>query len=116
MYLIVLMKRYDVHEHTCTDVRGYMTARGRPDGPRSARYILKDYVNGRLLYCHPPPGVDPATFNQFSPLLPGRQTKVDNIETKVSGEGQSDTTDSSVEVNMGILFDRQYVGSLLTGH
>jgi large subunit GTPase 1 len=28
-----------------------------PDTSRAARYILKDYVNARLLYCHPPPGV-----------------------------------------------------------
>ena len=42
-----------------------MTSHGQPDGPRSARYILKDYVNGRLLYCHPPPGTDPVVFNQF---------------------------------------------------
>ena len=27
------------------DMRGYMTQHGRPDLPRSARYILKDYVN-----------------------------------------------------------------------
>ena len=30
----------------CTlDMRGYMTAHGTPDCSRSARYILKDYVN-----------------------------------------------------------------------
>ncbi|CAH1775882.1 unnamed protein product [Owenia fusiformis] len=38
-------------------MRGYMTARGVPDCPRSARYILKDYMNGKLLYCHSPPDV-----------------------------------------------------------
>lgn len=27
------------------DMRGFMTAHGQPDQPRSARYILKDYVN-----------------------------------------------------------------------
>ncbi|XP_035696454.1 large subunit GTPase 1 homolog [Branchiostoma floridae] len=43
-------------------MRGFMTAHGQPDTPRSARYILKDYVNGKLLYCHPPPGVDPEEF------------------------------------------------------
>lgn len=26
-------------------MRGYMTSHGQPDEPRSARYILKDYVN-----------------------------------------------------------------------
>lgn len=37
-------------------MRGFMTHRGLPDTARSARYILKDYVNGKLLYCHSPPG------------------------------------------------------------
>lgn len=37
--------------------RGFMRAGvGSPDESRAARYILKDYVNAKLLYCHPPPG------------------------------------------------------------
>ena len=33
-----------------------MTSRsGSADEPRAARYILKDYVNGKLLYVNPPP-------------------------------------------------------------
>jgi large subunit GTPase 1 len=57
--------------------RGFATqGLGQPDESRAARYILKDYVNGKLLYCHPPPAtktgdedtegtpvVDPAEFN-----------------------------------------------------
>lgn len=46
-------------------LRAYATARGfstqglgQPDESRAARYILKDYVKGKILYCHPPP-VDP---------------------------------------------------------
>jgi large subunit GTPase 1 len=35
--------------------RGYMNHKGMPDVNRGARYILKDYVNGKLLYCYPPP-------------------------------------------------------------
>lgn len=34
-----------------------------PDTSRSARYVLKDYVNAKLLYCHPPPGISPDNFN-----------------------------------------------------
>ncbi|KAI5124166.1 hypothetical protein M0805_000974 [Coniferiporia weirii] len=38
--------------------RGFTRAgQGNPDEARAARYILKDYVNAKLLYCHPPPGV-----------------------------------------------------------
>lgn len=28
-----------------SDMRGFMTAHGQPDQPRSARYLLKDYVS-----------------------------------------------------------------------
>ncbi|KAG7196091.1 uncharacterized protein KQ657_000103 [Scheffersomyces spartinae] len=36
--------------------RGYMTQGfGSADEPRASRYILKDYVNGKLLFVNPPP-------------------------------------------------------------
>ncbi|KAI8078736.1 uncharacterized protein BX664DRAFT_342584 [Halteromyces radiatus] len=45
--------------------RGYFrSSQGNPDESRAARYILKDYVNGKLLFCHPPPGVDEDEFNK----------------------------------------------------
>ncbi|KAH0537382.1 hypothetical protein FGG08_005824 [Glutinoglossum americanum] len=48
--------------------RGFTkTGQGQPDESRAARYILKDYVNGRLLFCHPPPSespIDPHYFNR----------------------------------------------------
>lgn len=43
-----------------------MTHKGIPDGSRAARLILKDYVNGKVLYCYPPPGYDSEEFQQFS--------------------------------------------------
>ncbi|XP_030647290.1 large subunit GTPase 1 homolog [Chanos chanos] len=43
-------------------MRGFMTTHGQPDQSRSARYVLKDYVSGKLLYCHPPPHVDAKDF------------------------------------------------------
>lgn len=40
--------------------RGFTkTGQGQPDESRAARYILKDYVNGKLLFCHPPPPLPP---------------------------------------------------------
>ncbi|XP_045163373.2 large subunit GTPase 1 homolog [Mercenaria mercenaria] len=47
-------------------MRGFMTNRGLPDGPRSSRYLLKDYVNGKLLHCQPPAEMDPVEFNGYS--------------------------------------------------
>lgn len=44
--------------------RGFTRAgQGNPDEARAARYILKDYVDGRLLFCHPPPEIDGGEFN-----------------------------------------------------
>ncbi|KAM4628559.1 large subunit GTPase 1 homolog [Polymixia lowei] len=43
-------------------MRGFMTSHGQPDQSRSSRYVLKDYVNGKLLYCHPPPHINAADF------------------------------------------------------
>ncbi|KNZ75676.1 Large subunit GTPase 1, partial [Termitomyces sp. J132] len=45
--------------------RGYTrSGQGNPDEARAARYVLKDYVNGKLLYCRSPPGVPEYSFNQ----------------------------------------------------
>jgi large subunit GTPase 1 len=45
--------------------RGYTrSGQGNPDEARAARYILKDYVNAKLLYSHPPPGISEASFNE----------------------------------------------------
>ncbi|XP_025769685.1 large subunit GTPase 1 homolog [Puma concolor] len=66
-------------------MRGFMTAHGQPDQPRSARYILKDYVSGKLLYCHPPPGRDPVTFqHQHQRLL---ENKTNGGELKIHPGG-----------------------------
>lgn len=46
-----------------------MTARGQPDQSRSARLVLKDYVNGRLLFCHAPPGYVQEEFHTYPPRL-----------------------------------------------
>lgn len=44
-----------------------MTQNGQPDNPRSARYILKDFVNGKLLYCDAPPDQLQSEFHVFPP-------------------------------------------------
>lgn len=48
-------------------MRGFMTQSGLPDNPRASRYILKDFVNGKLLYCVAPPGDDQGLYHQFPP-------------------------------------------------
>lgn len=54
-------------------MRGFMTQRGLPDNSRSSRYILKDYVQGKLLFCHAPPDVTQETFHPY-PSCPQRET------------------------------------------
>ncbi|PQE18896.1 hypothetical protein CJF31_00010410 [Rutstroemia sp. NJR-2017a BVV2] len=46
--------------------RGFRrTGQGQPDESRAARVVLKDYVNGKLLFCQPPPlDIDPFEFNR----------------------------------------------------
>ncbi|AAW42171.1 hypothetical protein CNBC5780 [Cryptococcus deneoformans B-3501A] len=39
---------------------------GMPDTSRAARYVLKDYVNAKLLFAHPPPGIDADDFMSVS--------------------------------------------------
>ncbi|EFX89969.1 hypothetical protein DAPPUDRAFT_309652 [Daphnia pulex] len=47
-------------------MRGFMTARGLPDNPRSSRHILKDFVQGKLLYCNPPPEIEAGEFQEYT--------------------------------------------------
>lgn len=49
-------------------MRGYMTARGLPDVSRASRKICKDYINGKILYCVPPPNVDRKSYHDSSKL------------------------------------------------
>ncbi|RZF45364.1 hypothetical protein LSTR_LSTR002807 [Laodelphax striatellus] len=65
--------------------RGFMTQNGQPDNPRSSRYILKDFVNGQLLFCHAPPGVPQADYHtpsfttkpkRATPAQPTRQAEL----------------------------------------
>jgi large subunit GTPase 1 len=47
--------------------RGFMTqGLGQPDESRAARSVLKDYVKGKLLFCHPPPHDPPVDGREFN--------------------------------------------------
>ncbi|EEP79510.1 hypothetical protein UREG_04356 [Uncinocarpus reesii 1704] len=98
-------------------LRGYARARGfattgqgQPDESRAARYILKDYVNGKLLYCHPPPPIgdnDPINAIEFNEglydlarLPPRRQAALLNLSSSasVSGFTESNDADTNSEI------------------
>jgi len=58
--------------------RGFTrSGQGNPDEARAARYILKDYVNAKLLFCHPPPNHSADDFN-----LEARQLALRRIARK----------------------------------
>uniref|UniRef100_W8BVA4 Large subunit GTPase 1 homolog n=1 Tax=Ceratitis capitata TaxID=7213 RepID=W8BVA4_CERCA len=73
--------------------RGFMTSNGQPDQSRSARYVCKDYVNGKLLYCLAPPNVPQEEYHVFpaktgriitEQQLPSQQQRAMRINTKTS--------------------------------
>ncbi|XP_036339361.1 large subunit GTPase 1 homolog [Rhagoletis pomonella] len=75
--------------------RGFMTSNGQPDQSRSARYVCKDYVNGKLLYCVAPPNVPQEEYHVFPPKtskevveqkLPNQQQRAMRINTKSSSK------------------------------
>lgn len=73
-------RRVTAAEILCTFAlaRGFMTSNfGNPDQSRASRVLLKDYVAGRILYCHSPPTCDQALFSEMTyaalrPQLPVR--------------------------------------------
>ncbi|KAL6243201.1 hypothetical protein RBB50_009752 [Rhinocladiella similis] len=79
--------------------RGFATTgHGQPDESRAARYILKDYVNGKLLYCHPPPHdpeLDGAEFNEtlydFAHLPAKRQAWLIAHNDEITRDGDTES-------------------------
>lgn len=77
-----------------------MTSNGQPDQARSARYVLKDYVNGKLLHCYAPPTSkqdeyhvhpDRIRINAENRVVPPREQRALKLPT--SGVSSSDLDD-----------------------
>lgn len=73
--------------------RGFMTANGQPDQSRAARKMVKDFVNGKLLFCVSPPNAKQTEFHTFPERqkeevklenLPPRQQRSMRIQTKTT--------------------------------
>lgn len=65
-------------------MRGFMTSHGQPDQSRSARYILKDYVSGKLLYCHPPLHINDEDFQPQHKMFLSRKLESTDLSAAVS--------------------------------
>lgn len=75
--------------NTYGTMRGFMTSNGLPDCPRTSRYILKDYVNGKLLYCKNPPGTDPDVFQCACTVIPEDKKKTVSAQLLASAPKQT---------------------------
>ena len=86
--------------HAYAKARGFSTTgHGVPDESRAARYVLKDYVSGKLLYCHPPPHdpeINGSEFNRelydFAHLPAKRQAWLIAHGDEASTELESETS------------------------
>ena len=68
-------------------IRGLILMGGRPDEMRSGRKILKDYIDGKLCYCHPPPGV--THLRQTSDLIAEEAQWLEENNNVVKGNSKS---------------------------
>lgn len=86
--------------------RGFATTgQGNPDESRAARYVLKDYVNGKLLYVEPPPGdFDAREFN--SELYdPSHLTGKRRLALASAMEAMSVAEDDGASIDLDMVMD-----------
>ncbi|KAH7117006.1 nucleolar GTP-binding protein 2 [Dendryphion nanum] len=92
-------------------LRAYATARGfstqglgQPDESRAARYVLKDYVKGKLLFCHPPPVEPPIDDKYFNRELYDAAHLPEKRRARLAAMDESasiaETEDTDVEFDM----------------
>ncbi|KAG6606542.1 Large subunit GTPase 1 [Phytophthora cinnamomi] len=82
--------------------RGYTTTgKGGPDTSRAARDILRHYVNGRLLYCHPPPNVSDPNIFDIHVLAKAQFPDVEEpvVPESVEDEGANDEANPATDAN-----------------
>jgi len=90
-------------------IRGFMTRHGIPDQSRAGKFILEDFVSGKILYCQSPPN---CSTEQYQPVIRNLsqfpQTSVHEVQThgdSDSGEDSDDPAetpgDVEVDLNLG---------------
>lgn len=109
-------------------MRGFGKAHNEWDTSRSARILLKDFVVGKLIYCHPPPGLSKeqrlAFANSMSlvsehleqVLSRNKQNEIeagirgldlDDIDEKKNDDDDDDDDGGIVPVNVGAVGDKR---------
>lgn len=76
-------------------LRGFMTHKGIPDHQRAARYILKDFVTGKLLHCEPPPGVDSVSFKSHTTCVKEKTHLEKQCASTTAGTGMQSDIDKA---------------------
>ncbi|KAL8901241.1 MAG: hypothetical protein Q9192_000665 [Flavoplaca navasiana] len=75
--------------------RGFTkTGQGQPDESRAARYILKDYVSGKLLFCKPPPNDPPIDARGFNRELYQTEHLPQKRQAALAVQAEGSTTGS----------------------
>eukprot|EP00301_Raphidiophrys_heterophryoidea_P020750 c5362_g1_i1.p1 GENE.c5362_g1_i1~~c5362_g1_i1.p1 ORF type:complete len:650 (-),score=169.79 c5362_g1_i1:293-2242(-) len=91
-------------------MRGFITARSLPDEARAARILLKDYVNGLLLYCHFPPTHDrhgiALESSRGAARLSQPEIKIKRVPKKLVNQGISYDDDDIFQSQMQIVQPR----------
>ena len=65
------------------DNRGFMTANGEPDNSRAARYVLKDFLNGKLLYCYAPPTISQEEIHIYEDVPNSKENSIPSRALKI---------------------------------
>ncbi|KAF1329756.1 Large subunit gtpase 1, partial [Globisporangium splendens] len=99
-------------------LRGYNTAgKGGPDTSRAARDLLRDYVNGKLRYCHSPPNVEDPKLFDIHHLAMQRfpDLAVEEVATtEGGGDGEpanAEELDESLDFDRAVTEDKRLVVS-----
>ncbi|XP_005921035.1 large subunit GTPase 1 homolog [Haplochromis burtoni] len=93
-------------------MRGFMTSHGQPDQSRSARYVLKDYVSGKLLHCHPPPHIKAEDFQPQHKKFEKRDSDSSDLSTVMNRQHKIKRIENVVDKNF---FHQENVRALSKG-
>eukprot|EP00906_Rhabdomonas_costata_P000107 RCo000144 len=76
-------------------LKGYRTEHNKPNRTKAARELLKDYVNGKLVYVHPPPGLTAEAWKSLSEAAETAEKA--KQRQKPRGEGEDDDEEEEEE-------------------
>lgn len=85
--------------------KGFMKDQGRPDDSRAARYLLKDYTSGKLLFCYPPPHLSSDLKKQFIAAVTGRSL-AGNLAETAFGAQPVDEEESVTRSNPSLIYTK----------